>query len=113
MRMLREPVSPIPMWDGSRSEAAHRRTVRIGDGWHGSQVTPEQAGEVVKRLRRDRPEPSFTISVRRHWGGKDVGLIKARVVASEAPRVRHVTVHPQDPDVDDRDTRIEGGGQLI
>src|ERR1700737_1857586 len=48
MTMLPQPVSHIPMWHGSRSEAAHRRTVRIGDGWHGSQVTPEQAGEVVQ-----------------------------------------------------------------
>src|SRR5204863_514685 len=38
MTMLPQPVSPIPMWHGSRSEAAHRRTVRVGDGWHGSQV---------------------------------------------------------------------------
>src|SRR6185369_14751857 len=35
MTMLPQPVSAIPMWHGSRSEAAHRRTVRVGDGWHG------------------------------------------------------------------------------
>src|SRR5207247_777282 len=64
MTMLPQPVSPIPMWHGSRSEAAHRRTVRIGDGWHGSQATPDQAREVVARLRRDRPEPGFPISTR-------------------------------------------------
>src|SRR4030088_3522790 len=27
MPRLPQPVSPIPMWHGSRSEAAHRRTV--------------------------------------------------------------------------------------
>src|SRR5271163_2448026 len=46
MTMLPQPISPIPMWHGSRSEAAHKRTVRIGDGWHGSQLTPEEAGPV-------------------------------------------------------------------
>jgi alkanesulfonate monooxygenase SsuD/methylene tetrahydromethanopterin reductase-like flavin-dependent oxidoreductase (luciferase family) len=81
MTMLPQPISPIPMWHGSRSEAAHRRTVKIGDGWHGSQVNPEQAKEVVARLRRDRPEPEFTISVRSHWDGKDVGMMKERVAA--------------------------------
>src|SRR5438094_2062092 len=81
MTMLPQPVSPIPMWHGSRSEAAHRRTVRIGDGWHGSQVTPEQAATVVERLRRDRPEAGFTISVRSHWDGKDVGMMRERVAA--------------------------------
>src|SRR5262249_19831057 len=41
MTMLPQRVSPTPMWHGSRSGAAHRRTVKLGDGWHGSQVTPE------------------------------------------------------------------------
>jgi len=112
MTMLPQPVSHIPMWHGSRSEAAHRRTVRIGDGWHGSQVTPEQAGEVVKRLRRDRPEPGFTISVRSHWDGKDVGMMRDRVAAYKAAGVQHVMVHPQDREVDDWNTVIEGVGRV-
>src|SRR6266404_2188985 len=112
MTMLPQPVSPIPMWHGSRSEAAHRRTVRIGDGWHGSQVTPEQAGTVVKRLRRDRPEPGFTISVRSHWDGKDVGMMRERLMAYGAAGVQHVMVHPQDREVDDWDTVMEGVGRL-
>ena len=93
MTMLPRPVSHIPMW-------------------HGSQVTPEQAGEVVKRLRRDRPEPEFTISVRSHWNGKDVGMMRDRVAAYEAAGVQHVMVHPQDREVDDWDTVIEGVGRL-
>src|ERR1700730_6846183 len=112
MTMLPQPVSHIPMWHGSRSEAAHRRTVRIRDGWHGSQVTPEQGGEVVKRLRRDRPEPGFTISVRSHWDGKDVGMMRERVTAYAAAGVQHVMVHPQDREVDDWDTVIEGVGRV-
>src|SRR6266566_7347927 len=96
MTMLPQPISPIPMWHGSRSEAAHRRTVRIGDGWHGSQVTPEQAGKVVERLRRDRPEPGFTISVRSHWDGRDIGMMKERVAAYAEAGVQHIMVHPQD-----------------
>ena len=31
MTMLPQPAKPIPMWHGSRSEAAHRRAVKIGD----------------------------------------------------------------------------------
>src|SRR6266852_909777 len=112
MTMLPQPVSPIPMWHVSRSEAAHRRTVQIGDGWHGSQVTPEQAQPVVARLRRDRPEPEFTISIRSHWDGKDVGMMRERVAAYEAAGVQHVMVHPQDREVDDWDTVIEGVGRV-
>src|SRR3954462_4439354 len=32
MTMLPQPVTPIPMWHGSRSEAAHRRTGRLRPG---------------------------------------------------------------------------------
>ncbi len=112
MTMLPQPVSPIPMWHGSRSEAAHRRTVKIGDGWHGSQVTPEQAKTVIARLRRDRPEPEFTISIRSHWDGRDVGMMKERVAAYAEAGVQHIMVHPQDREIDDWDTVIEGVGKV-
>ena len=112
MTMLPQPVKPIPMWHGSRSEAAHRRTVRLGDGWHGSQVTPEQARPVIERLRRDRPEPEFTISVRSHWDGRDIGMMKERVAAYEDAGVQHIMVHPQDREVDDWDTVIGGVGKV-
>jgi probable F420-dependent oxidoreductase len=112
MTMLPQPISPIPMWHGSRSEAAHRRTVRIGDGWHGSQVTPDEAKSVVARLRRDRPEPEFTISIRSHWDGKDVGMMKERVAAYAEAGVQHIMVHPQDREVDDWNTVIDGVGKV-
>jgi alkanesulfonate monooxygenase SsuD/methylene tetrahydromethanopterin reductase-like flavin-dependent oxidoreductase (luciferase family) len=41
------PVRPIPIWFGARSEAAFKRTVRIGDGWHGSQLNPAEAAPIV------------------------------------------------------------------
>src|SRR6266566_144702 len=63
MTMQPMPVQPIPIWFGARSEAAYKRTVRIGDGWHGSQLTPEQVAPIVERLRSERPEPEFTISM--------------------------------------------------
>ncbi len=44
MTMRPFPVRPIPIWFGARSEAAYKRTVRIGDGWHGSQLTPAEVG---------------------------------------------------------------------
>jgi probable F420-dependent oxidoreductase len=112
MTMLPQPVTPIPMWHGSRSEAAHRRTVRIGDGWHGSQVSPEQAKDVVARLRRDRPEPEFTISIRHHWDGRDIGMMKERVAAYREAGVQHMMIHPHDREVDDWDTVIEGVGKV-
>ena len=101
MTMLPQPVSPIPMWHGSRSEAAHRRTVKIGDGWHGSQLTPEEAKPVVARLRRDRPEPEFTISIRSHWDGRDDGALRARLQGFQAVGVEHVLVEPFERELGD------------
>jgi probable F420-dependent oxidoreductase len=112
MTMSPRPVQPIPIWFGARSEAAYRRTVRIGDGWHGSQLTPQAAAPVVKRLRSERPEPEFTISMRTHWNGKDVGELRDRVAAFAGIGVQHVMVHPLNRDTDDWDEVIEGVGRL-
>ncbi len=112
MSMRPFPVRPIPIWFGARSEAAYRRTVEIGDGWHGSQLTPAEAAPVVARLRRDRPEPEFTISMRTHWDGKDEGLLRDRIAAYAEAGVQHVMVHPQDRDIDDWDAVIEGTGRV-
>src|SRR5436190_1753767 len=71
MRMLPQPVKPIPIWIGGSSEAALARAVRLAEGWHGSRLSPEQAAPVVRRLREQRPEPEFTISLRYGWDGKD------------------------------------------
>jgi probable F420-dependent oxidoreductase len=112
MTMSPLPVRPIPIWFGARSDAAFRRTVRIGDGWHGSRLTPEEAAPIVKRLRAERPEPGFTISMRAHWNGKDDGELRERVAAYAAIGVQHVMVHPLNRDVDDWNEVIEGVGRL-
>ena len=36
MTMPPLPIKPIPLWIGGSSDAALKRTIRIGDGWHGS-----------------------------------------------------------------------------
>lgn len=40
-----------PMWIGGRSEAAIRRTARIGDGWLVSQATPDEVSEGVAKIK--------------------------------------------------------------
>jgi probable F420-dependent oxidoreductase len=113
MTMTPLPVSPIPLWIGGSSEAALKRTARIADGWHGSRHTPEEAAPIVKRLRAERPDPGFTISMRAHWNGRDEGELRARVAAFAAIGVQHVMVAPENREVDDWDSVIEGVGRIV
>ena len=53
-------------WSGS-SEAGYRRATTRGDGFHAIGLTAAQTVPVVERIRRDRPEPEFTISMRTGW----------------------------------------------
>lgn len=43
---------PIPIWFGGQSEAAIRRTARLGDGWMPLYPTPEQARPSLDLLER-------------------------------------------------------------
>ncbi len=108
MTMRPFPEQPIPIWFGARSEPAYQRTVRLGQGWHGSQLGPAEAAPIIARLRRDRPEPDFTISMRTHWNGRDEGELRDRLAAYAEIGVQHVMVHPLDRNVDDWDLVIEG-----
>jgi probable F420-dependent oxidoreductase len=58
--------SPPPIWIGGKSEAAVKRTARVGDGWMPSFITPEEfrvGAERVKELARaagrEVPEDHF------------------------------------------------------
>lgn len=112
MTMTPMPAAPIPLWLGGSSPAALRRTSRVADGWHGSGLTPAEAEPIVRQLRAERPEAGFVISMRVHWNGKDLDVLRDVVDAFAGIGVQHVMIAPQDRNVDDWDGVIDGVGKL-
>jgi alkanesulfonate monooxygenase SsuD/methylene tetrahydromethanopterin reductase-like flavin-dependent oxidoreductase (luciferase family) len=51
LTLLPRPDRPVPILIGGNSRAALRRAVRLGDGWHGVRLAPEQVHDAVGRLR--------------------------------------------------------------
>jgi probable F420-dependent oxidoreductase len=101
MRMLPQPMKPIPIWIGGSSEPALARATRLADGWHGSRLSPDAAAPIVRRLREQRPEPQFTISLRYGWDGKDDGALRSRIEEYRAVEVEHILVEPAERALED------------
>ena len=101
MRMLPQPVTPIPIWIGGSSEAALARAIRLADGWHGSRLSPEQATPIIRRLREQRREPEFTISLRYGWDGKDDSALRTRLASYGGAGVEHVLIEPAERELED------------
>lgn len=98
MRMLPHPSPAIPIWIGGISEAALQRAVRIGDGWHGTRLKPDEAAPVVARLRSERPD--LTISMRLGWDGRDDDELRAALAGYREAGVDHVMVEPWERGLD-------------
>ncbi len=102
IRFLPKPAHEIPIWIGGGVEAAFRRAVERGDGFHVVGLKPTEVVPIIERLRRDRPEPSFVISARTGWDpqGMDPGLIREEQAAFEAAGVQHMVAAPWQKDLD-------------
>jgi probable F420-dependent oxidoreductase len=99
MRMQPQPCAPIPIWIGGSSDAAVKRALRL-DGWHGSRVAPEHTAATVRRLRAERPEPEFTISLRVGCTVENVAELPDKLAAYRDAGVQHVLIAPEDRDID-------------
>jgi len=49
--LVPRPDRPIPIAVGGNSRTALRRAARLGDGWHGVRLVPEQVADIVGYLR--------------------------------------------------------------
>lgn len=102
MRVLPKPAHEIPIWVGGSSERAYRRAVTRGDGFQAIGLQPDTARPVVERIRRDRPDPSFTISLRTGWDpqGMEPDDIRRECEEFEAAGIQYVVSAPWRSDLD-------------
>jgi probable F420-dependent oxidoreductase len=91
-----KPAHPIPLWVGGKSEPGYRRAATRGDGFHALDIDPAEAKRVVERVRRDRPEPEFTISLRTGWDPQEVDAdtIRRERDEFEAAGIQYVVSAP-------------------
>jgi probable F420-dependent oxidoreductase len=62
------PVQPdLPMWIGGSSDAAIKRTARVGTGWQAGAETPQFVGEVIAGIKRALTETGRSID-EDHYG---------------------------------------------
>lgn len=107
-----KPAHPIPLWISGTSEPAYRRATRIGDGYHGhavQDIVVDNVDEKVARIRKDRPEESFTVSVYTwEWdlARRSEDEILAEKAAYEAAGVQHVVIALDTAELDTRLTNI-------
>ena len=103
MKVQPKPAHADPDLDRREQRARLRRAVARGDGFHAIGLDPAGAPTVVaERLRRDRPDPSFTISLRTGWDpqGMEPDVIRRERDEFEAAGIQHVVSAPwrNDPD---------------
>ncbi|MFN8040544.1 MAG: LLM class F420-dependent oxidoreductase [Acidimicrobiales bacterium] len=103
LRVLPKPAHDIPIWVGGSGPRAHRRAVEHGDGFHLIGVTPDEAREPIARLRAERPEDGFTISLRTGWDpqGMEPDRIRREVEEYAAVGVQYVVAAPWRKELDD------------
>jgi alkanesulfonate monooxygenase SsuD/methylene tetrahydromethanopterin reductase-like flavin-dependent oxidoreductase (luciferase family) len=101
MKVRPKPAHTIPIWLGGSSDAALARAVAKADGWHGN-IAPDVAEPILKRLRTERPEESFTLSMRTSWDGVSTPQadIEREASAYAEAGVQHVVATPAQPDLD-------------
>jgi probable F420-dependent oxidoreductase len=80
MRAKPQPDRRISIWIGGHSEAAFRRAIRVGDGWHGAFQSPDKTAEMTARLRSERPDPDSLFRCERP--GMHCGTMRATSRAS-------------------------------
>jgi len=129
----RPPSGKIPIWIGGLSKRAARRAIELGDGWHGSRMTPEQVAQRLEWLREqaervNRSLANFTLSHRVYIGFADRwtetgGYIEGKLAPPEQIRdylnryaalgIEELLITPIAPDADTLARFLDRFGQSV
>lgn len=115
IRAKPQPQRELPIWIGGHAEVALARAVRVGQGWHGAFLSPEDTERRARRLRRDRPEPDFVISMRTGWDAleDDHDTILGELDQYREIGVTHLVPEPRQRNLDDYLRSIEAMAALL
>ena len=115
MRVLPHPAHDIPILVGGGSEPAYRRAVTRGDGFHAIGLDPTEAAQVVQRIRQDRPEESFPVSLRTGWDplGMDHDQIRRELHEFAAAGISEVISVPWRRDIAEYQKAVEKLAELL
>ena len=103
IRLLPKPQGSIPIWLGGSSERAYARAVAKGDGFQLLRVPAAEVAPLIERLRGDRPEPEFTLSMRVDWDGlrSPADEIRRELEGYARAGIQHVMATPGQRTLDD------------
>jgi probable F420-dependent oxidoreductase len=96
LKILPQPAHPIPLWPSGWGDAALRRALALGDGFHGGSNHDADAAMpgMARRLREERPDrDTFTVSMYTHaWDPAEVDadVIRERRDEYEDAGIQHV-----------------------
>lgn len=115
IRSKPQPVRHVPLWIGGHARVALERAARVGDGWHGAFLTPEQTAQRVAFLRERRPEKTFAISMRTRWDAleDDRDLILAEIDHYREVGVTHLVPEPRQRTMDGYLRSIEATAEVL
>jgi probable F420-dependent oxidoreductase len=106
LKILPQPTHPIPLWASGWGDAALRRAVAMGDGFHGGSNRDADAAmpDMARRLRKERPDTeTFTVSMYTHdWDPAEVDadVLRERRDVYEDAGIQHVVAALSRRDLD-------------